>query len=45
MKKQNFRQSQADTCIFIKEASQESNIKEIAIIAVYVDGLIIITRN
>ena len=45
MKKQNFRQSQADTCIFIKEGSQASNIKEITIIAVYVDDLIIITPN
>ena len=45
MKKQNFRQNQADTCVFIKEASQASNIKEITIIAVYVDGVIIITSN
>ena len=45
MKKQNFKQSQADTCIFIREASQASSIKAITIIAVYVDDLIIITSN
>ena len=45
MKKQNFRQSQSDRCIFIKEASQASSIKAIKIIAVYVDDLIIITSN
>ena len=36
---------QADSCIFIKEATTASDLREIAIIAVYVDDLIIITPN
>ena len=39
MVKQNFIQSQADACIFIKDTSTASDLREIATIAVYVDDL------
>ena len=45
MIKQTFRQSQGDACIVIKETSTASDLREIAIIAVYVDDLITIPQS
>ena len=45
MTKQEFKQSNADPCVFIQEISQASNIREVAIIAVYVDDLIIMAPS
>ena len=45
MKEHDFKQSIADPCIFIKEMSHAPNIREVGIIAVYVDDLMIVAPN